>query len=274
MDVRGHRPKKRRDSLVGAMRAPQALDRRIGPPARLDQIVDAPLLVGDAQISVIAAPRPAGVGEHQDALLAAHEGVGLGLGGRGAAPLDHAAAVTADHPAAAPGDLGDLFCPERLEHRVQDAGHGRQASQVGDQLVAQAQGRLADDGRAIDHHRDHGDIAVLVLDRVHRHDREGAHQVVEHLILGRQIDGEVVPFLRRDLGEAPLHHRLIGRDHLDDRRAAGRQVLPDRRHEGGRFQARQQATKEAQLGAFEGRHHRRRRLAALGLALFGDPDRL
>ena len=249
MDVRGHRSKQRRNGLVGAVRAAQALDRRIGSPARLDQIVDPALLVGDAQISVIAAPGPARVGEHQHALLAAHEGVGLGLGGRGAAPLDHAAAIAVDHPSAAPGDLSDLLRTQRLEHGVQHARHCRQAGQMGHQFVAQSQSRLADDRRAIDHHRDHGDVTVLVLDRVHRHDREGPHQIVEHLILWRQIDGEVVPLLRRDLGQPPLHDRLIGRNHLDDGRATGRQVVADRSHEGRRLQAGQQMAEEAQFGA-------------------------
>ena len=129
-------------------------------------------------------------------------------------------------------------------------------------------------GDAVDHHRDHGDVAVLVLDGVHRHHREGAHQVVEHLVLRRQVDGEVVPLLGRDLGQAALHHRLVGRDDLHDRASAVREVLPDRGHEGGGLQAGQQVAEEPLLAAFERRHDGRGGQAGLGLAVLGHANRL
>ena len=46
MDVRGHRPKQRGARLVGPVRTAKTLDRRVGPPARLDQVMDPALLVG------------------------------------------------------------------------------------------------------------------------------------------------------------------------------------------------------------------------------------
>ncbi len=124
-----------------------------------------------------------------------------------------------------------MVAAQRRQDGVQDARDGRKAGQVGDQLIAQAQGRLADHRSTVDHHRDHSHPAVLVLDRVHGHDREGAHQIIEHLVLGCQVDREVVPFFGGDLGQAPFHHRLVGRDHLHHSRPAGGEVLTDRGHE-------------------------------------------
>ena len=62
--------------------AAETLDRLVGAPARLQQVVDAAVGVGAGQIGVVAAPGPAGHGEHQDALGAVHEGGGLGEVGR------------------------------------------------------------------------------------------------------------------------------------------------------------------------------------------------
>ena len=274
VNVGRHRSKQRGDGLVGPVRSAQSLDGRVSPPARLHQIVDPALLVLDAEVRMVAAARAAGVGEHQHPLFSGHEGVRLGLGGRGAAPLDDAAAVALDHPAATAGDLSHQLGPQRGQHRVQHARHSGEAGEFGDKLLAQPQGLLADHGRAIDHHRDHGDIAVLVLDGVHRHDREGAHQVVEHLVLGRQVDGEVVPLLGGDLGEAAFHHRLIGRDDLHHGRSALAEVLPDRGHEGRGLQAGEEVTEEPQLGPLERRHDGGGRLARLWLAVLADADRL
>ena len=67
------------------MGAAQSLDRLVGPPARLQQIVDTPPCVAAAEIGVIAAPGAAGHGEDEDAFIARHEGGGLGEVGRGRA---------------------------------------------------------------------------------------------------------------------------------------------------------------------------------------------
>ena len=56
----------------------QPLDRLVGAPAGLQQVVDAALGVGAAEIGVIAAPDAAGHREHQDSFRAVHEGGGLG----------------------------------------------------------------------------------------------------------------------------------------------------------------------------------------------------
>ena len=101
-------------------------------PARLDQVVDPALLVRRSEVGVVAAPGAAGVGEHQHPLLAAHEGVGLGLGARRAAALHDPAAITQDDPARAAGDLGHIVGAERAQDRIQHTRNGGQAGQMDD----------------------------------------------------------------------------------------------------------------------------------------------
>ena len=64
------------------MGAAQSLDRLVGPPARLQQVMDTPRSVAAAKVGVIAAPGAAGHGEDEDAFVARHEGGGLGEVGR------------------------------------------------------------------------------------------------------------------------------------------------------------------------------------------------
>ena len=71
---------------------------------------------------------------------------------------------------------------------------------------------------------------------------------------GRQVDIDVVPFRCRDLGDAPFHQRLAGRDELNDGGAAGIEIGLDRAEERGALHRRQQVPEEALLGALEGRH--------------------
>ncbi len=274
VDVGRDRTEQRRAGLVGPMRPAKALDRRIGPPAGLAEIVPATVLVPAVKVGVVAAPRAAGVGEHQHPLLAAHEGVGLGLGAGRAATLHHSAAIAQDDPARAAGDLGDVVRAERAQDRIQHTRNGGQAGQMDDQGLPQAQGFLADDRLTIHDQRAHRHIAFLIRGRLHGGDREGPHQIVEHLVLGGQVDGQVVPLFGRDLGQPALHHRLIGRDDLHDAGASLDEVVADRRDQGRRLQARQQRAEEAQLGALESRHDRRSGLTALGLPVLGDADRL
>ena len=67
------------------MGAAQSLDRLVGPPARLQQVMNATRGIAAAEIGVITAPGAAGHGEDEDAFLARHEGGGLGEVGRGRA---------------------------------------------------------------------------------------------------------------------------------------------------------------------------------------------
>ena len=78
LHIGGDGPEERRRGLVRAVGAPEALDRLVGPPARLQQVVDPALGIGAGKIGVIAAPGAPGHGEHQDAFPGIHEGGGLG----------------------------------------------------------------------------------------------------------------------------------------------------------------------------------------------------
>src|SRR5260370_935790 len=78
LHVGGDRTDDRRLLLVGAVRAAEPLDRRVGAPAGLEQVMNPLALVLAAEIGVIAAPGAAGIGEDKDALVVIHEGGGLG----------------------------------------------------------------------------------------------------------------------------------------------------------------------------------------------------
>ena len=82
-DVGGNRPEQRRLRLVRPVAAPEALDRGVGLPAGLQQIMHAKAAVPGREIGVVAAPGAAGIAEHEDPLLVVHEGLCLGeIGGR------------------------------------------------------------------------------------------------------------------------------------------------------------------------------------------------
>src|SRR5690349_16594816 len=68
-DVRRDRTEDRRLLLVGAVGAAEALDRGVGAPAGLEQVMDPLALIAAAAVGVIAAAGAAGVGEDQDALV-------------------------------------------------------------------------------------------------------------------------------------------------------------------------------------------------------------
>ena len=85
LHIRGDGAEQGGRGLVRSMGAAQSLDRLVGPPARLQQVMDTPRGIAAAEIGVIAAPGAAGHGEDEDAFIARHEGGGLGEVGRGRA---------------------------------------------------------------------------------------------------------------------------------------------------------------------------------------------
>src|SRR3546814_13261564 len=72
---------------MGAVRATQSLDRRVGTPARLEQVVVAPRLIGGIQARMIAAAGAARIRKDQDERSAPPEGVGLDQAGAPRATL-------------------------------------------------------------------------------------------------------------------------------------------------------------------------------------------
>ena len=129
LHVGGYGAEQRSRGLVRAVGAAQPLDRLVGPPAGLQQVVDAALGVGAAQIGVVAAPDAAGHAEHQDALGVVHECGGLGEVGRGGARTQREALASGvrdlQHPARAAGDLGHGVVAEAVDDLIQCRLHRR-----------------------------------------------------------------------------------------------------------------------------------------------------
>src|SRR5690606_33637314 len=65
--------------LVRPVGTTEALDRLLGNPSRLHEVVDALALVLVVQGGVVAPSRAASVGEDEDLLFVGHEGVGVAL---------------------------------------------------------------------------------------------------------------------------------------------------------------------------------------------------
>ena len=210
---------------------------------------------------MIAAPGAAGHREDQDALLAIHEGGGLGEVGRGrpAAQRETLAACigNSEHPPRPAGDFGDRLVPEMLHDLVQRRGHRRERRELLDQRVAPGDRLLAEHGIAVTvEYRPREQVAALVGERLLQLNREGVGQELDHGLPRGEVDGEVVPFGGRDLGDAPLHQRLAGRDQLDDGGPPRSEVGLDRADQARALHCREQMAEEALLGALEGRHGR------------------
>jgi hypothetical protein len=166
-----------------------------------------------------------------------------------------------------PGDLGHSLGAEGVQQGVEHTRHSREAAHPFDQGLATGQGLLAHHRPTLVHHGDERHLPVGILDRLHQMDGKGFPKIVEHIFAGGQVDREVVPFLRRDGGQPPLHDGLIGRDDLDHGGAVPGQITPDGRDQARCLQPGQQVTEETQLGPFKGGMHRGGGLTAARLAV-------
>ena len=242
---------------MGAVGAPEPLDRLVGPPAGLQQIVDAPLRVAGREIGVVAAPGAARHGEDEDALGSVHEGGGLGeIGGWGPVPQGEAVAAAladAEDAARPSGDLGDRLVAEALQDLVQRGGDGGERGEPLDHVVAPLDGLAADDGVAV---RVPGgarhQVPLVVGEGFVKLDGERVLQEVEHVFARREVDREVLPLRCGDLGEAAFHQRLAGGDELDDGGSVPFEVALDRADQRGALHRGEQVSEEALLGALEG----------------------
>ena len=188
-----------------------------------------------------------------------HEGGGLGeIGGGGPAAKCQALAArirNLQHPARPAGDLGDRLVAETVHDLVERRLHRRQCRELLDERVAPRHGLLAEHRIAVVvEHRPAHDVAVVVGERLLQLHGEGVGQELDDGLARRQVDGEVVPFRCRDLGDAPLHQCLAGGDELDHRRPAGCEIGLDRANEARALHGRQQVAEEALLRALEGAH--------------------
>ena len=100
LHVRRDGPEQRRLPLVRPVGPPEPLDRGVGLPARLEEIVDPEALVPRAEVGVVASPRAARVREDEDALLVVLERLGLGEVGGGRPVLEREALDAALTPPA------------------------------------------------------------------------------------------------------------------------------------------------------------------------------
>ena len=118
------------------------------------------------------------------------------------------------------------------------------------------------------------EVAVVVGERLLELHREGVGQELDDGLAGREVDVDVVPFGRGDLGDAALHQRLAGGDELDDGGAAGVEVGLDRADEARALHRRQQVPEEALLRALEGAHGGGLGVLVEGGVALGDAGRL
>ena len=125
-----------------------------------------------------------------------------------------------------------------LHDLVERRGHRRERGELLDQRVAAGDRLLAEHGIAVTvEHRPREQVAALVGERLLQLHREGVGQELDDGLPRGEVDGEVVPFGGRDLGDAPFHQRLAGRDQLDHGRAPGARSASIARIRLGHFMA-------------------------------------
>ena len=141
-----------------------------------------------------------------------------------------------------------------MEDLVQRRLHRRQRRELLDQRIAGGHGFLAQDRVAPGvGHRPRHQVALVVGERFLQLHREGVGQIFQACFSWRQVDGDVVPFRDRDIGDAPVQQSLAGGDQLDDAGMAGLEIGLDRPDQRGAFHGGQEMAEEALLGALESR---------------------
>lgn len=153
---------------------------------RLEEQVNALLLVHDIAGRVVRPPGAAGVREDEDALAALREGSRLGLAGPAGAGLQLLPTVSGrDQPLGPPGHLCHIVVAEVLEQAIERRHDGRQRAEMFDELGARRLGFGVVDGIArLVLHR-HGALRSRVVGKhPHLPGREGAFEIVDHIFAG------------------------------------------------------------------------------------------
>ena len=217
-------PEQRRAGLMRAVGAPEALDGPVGPPARLQQEVDALLLVLGIERGVVGPAGATRVREDEDALAPFHERRCLDLAGPRRARLELLAAIAAaDEALGAARDLGDVVVPEMLQHGVQRRHDRGQRAEVLDQALARRFGlRVVDRVAVVIDHRHRARGAGVVGEDLHLPGRESPLQVVDDVFPRREVDLQVRALVGAEFAETPVEDRFRGGDELEhDRLAIG-----------------------------------------------------
>ena len=250
------RPEQRRLRLIGAVGAAKALDRGIGLPSGLQQIVHPQPPVLGRELCVVGAPGAAGFRKHQDAFDVVHERLSFAEIGRSGAVLDDQAidAIGAGLADDAPGTSGHLrnnVGAKALHNLVERAVHRRQRGEMLDQPVASAHRFTALHRLAIPEHWARRKIAFAIGERLIQLRRKRVGQIIQHIFPRRDVDLDVAPFLGRNLGKPTLHQRLAGRDDLDHGRMTVVQIPLDRGDQRRHLHRGDEVVEEPLLGGFE-----------------------
>ena len=182
-----------------AVRAAEALDGGVSTPAGLKEVMIAARLVLGSEAGMIAPPGAASIGEDQDLLGAAHEGVGLGEIGARAAALDALATVRVhDDAPAAPRHLGDGLRAEMPDDVIEGGADDGEGAELLDQGVAHVERLLAEDWAAVlVRHRLGAGLAGIVDEGLHLPDREGGGQIRHKKLPRRKFDIQICALSRR-----------------------------------------------------------------------------
>ena len=153
-DVCRHKTEDGGARLIAAVRSAEALHRLARAPPGLQEVMHALLLVLCAQVSVVAAPCAARIGENQNALFPVLEHIRVGNAGGCASALHHTLHVSVLvgllHHAARPArDLGNIVRAECVKQHFQRAVRHFHLLQLGNQVVAHLHGLLVQHGLAV-----------------------------------------------------------------------------------------------------------------------------
>ena len=261
------RAEQRRLRLIGAIGAPQPLDRRVGLPTGFQEVVDAKAPIPSSEIGVVRAPRAAGVGEYEDALLIVHERLRLAQISGGGPVLDGEAGVAvgpdlAHDASCAAGDLRDHIGSKTLDDLIECAMNWGHGGQTLDEARPSGDGLLRVNRLAVLEDRAGSEIALVVRERLIELGRKTVLEIVEHIFPRRDVDLNIPPFLRRDLRKPSLRQRRAGGDELNDAGVPRGKIALDRRDQRRRLHRGDEVIEKALLGAFE-----RRSRGGLGLAV-------
>ena len=156
-----------------------------------------------------------------------------------------------DAPSAS-GDFRHGVRAEVMEDLVERALHRRQRGQMLDQAVAPRLGLARMHGLAVDEDGTREQVAVLVGVGLVELGRKAVREIVENVLPGCHVHGEIAPFAGRDLREAALHQRLGGRDQLHDGGAAFGEIGLDRADQRRALHGRDEVIEEPLLVGLEG----------------------